>query len=66
MKRMNKAVLDRDGVIIDDIHYLSNVKDVSFIDGVPKAIKMLNSLGYRVIVITNQSVIAWKMYRGYT
>ena len=56
---MTRAVfLDRDGVIIEDVDYLSNVKDVSFIDGVPKAIKMLNAFGYRVIVITNQSVIA--------
>ena len=56
---MNKAVfLDRDGVLIEDVHYLSRVEDVKFLSGIPDAIKQINQLGYLAILITNQSVVA--------
>ena len=53
--------LDRDGVINKDVNYLHQIKDFEFIDGVFDSCKLLNQLGYKIIIITNQSGIA----RGY-
>ncbi len=56
-----KAVfIDRDDTIAKDVPYCSNPDDFVLFDGVPEAIAKLNSAGYLVIVITNQSGI----YRG--
>ena len=53
--------LDRDGVINQEVHYLSKVADLKLIPGSAKAIARLNAAGIPVIVVTNQSGIA----RGY-
>ena len=53
---MNKAVfLDRDGVINHDYAYVSKIEDFEFIDGVFEACSYFQSLGYKIIIITNQS-----------
>jgi D-glycero-D-manno-heptose 1,7-bisphosphate phosphatase len=44
-----------------DIGYTHKPEQLKWIDGAPEAIRLLNDLGYYVIVITNQSGIA----RGY-
>lgn len=53
--------LDRDGVIVEEAHYLSNPADVRLLDGVAEAIARCNRARIPVIVVTNQSGIA----RGY-
>jgi len=53
--------LDRDGVINKDVNYLYKIDEFIFIDGVIKTCQLLNNLGYRIIIITNQSGIG----RGY-
>jgi D-glycero-D-manno-heptose 1,7-bisphosphate phosphatase len=53
--------LDRDGVINKEVNYLHRVEDFEFIDGIFKACDHFKSLGYKIIVVTNQSGIA----RGY-
>jgi len=53
--------LDRDGVINKEINYLHKIKDFEFIPGVFDACIYFNNLGYKIIIITNQSGIA----RGY-
>ena len=53
--------LDRDGVINEDIGYLSKWKDFKFREGVIEALKILKNTNYKLIIITNQSGIA----RGY-
>ena len=59
---MNKAVfLDRDGTINVDKDYLYKKEDWEFIDGVVDGLQILQNLGYKLIVISNQSGIA----RGY-
>ena len=59
---MNKAVfLDRDGTINVDKNYLYKIEDWEFIDGVIEGLQILQRLGFKLIVITNQSGIA----RGY-
>ena len=59
---MNKAVfLDRDGTINIDKNYVYKIEDWQFIDGAIEGLRILQDLGYKLIVITNQSGIA----RGY-
>jgi len=53
-----KAVfIDRDGTLIELVHHLTNPDDVKLIHGAGEAVKRLRAAGWRVIVITNQSVI---------
>ncbi len=51
------AFLDRDGTIIEDVHYIAHPERVTLIDGVAHAIRALNRAGWAVVVITNQSGI---------
>ena len=53
--------LDRDGVINKDINYLHKIDDFEFIDGIFDVCLYFQSLGYKIIIITNQSGIS----RGY-
>lgn len=56
---MSKAVfLDRDGVINKNVENLVSVKQFEILDHVPEAIRKLNELGFLVIVVTNQPIIA--------
>jgi len=54
--------LDRDGVIVEDTHYLHRPEDVRMIDGAAQLIAMANQLAIPVIVITNQAGIARGLY----
>jgi D-glycero-D-manno-heptose 1,7-bisphosphate phosphatase len=59
---LKRAVfLDRDGTINEESEYLYKVEECRFLPGVKEAVKRLNSAGYLVVVVTNQSGIA----RGY-
>lgn len=50
--------LDRDGTINKFNDFITKPEDFELIDGAAEAIKTINNLGYLVIVITNQPVIA--------
>ena len=54
--------LDRDGVINIEKNYLYKIDDFEFIDGIFNSCKYLISLGYEIIIITNQSGIAREYY----
>lgn len=61
-ERMQKALfLDRDGVINVEKDYLYKKEDFEFIEGILELCSHYQSLGYLLIVVTNQSGIA----RGY-
>lgn len=53
--------LDRDGVINQEVGYLHRAEDVTFVEGIFSLCRTAMRLGYRIIVVTNQSGIA----RGY-
>jgi D-glycero-D-manno-heptose 1,7-bisphosphate phosphatase len=53
--------LDRDGVINKEVNYLHRPEDFEFIYGIFDACLHFKSLGYEIIIITNQSGIS----RGY-
>ncbi len=58
----NRAVfLDRDGVINKDRGYISRIDEFEYLDGAVNGLKLLNNMGFMLIVVTNQSGIA----RGY-
>jgi D,D-heptose 1,7-bisphosphate phosphatase len=59
LKVKQKAVfLDRDGTINVFNGFVTNPKDLELVDGAAEAVKIINSLGYLAVVITNQPVIA--------
>jgi len=55
----NKAVfLDRDGTLIEDPGYLNHPDQVALLDGAAEVLKELKRLGYKTVVVTNQSGVA--------
>jgi len=61
--KQKKAVfLDRDGVINKEVGFLHKIDDFVFIEGVFEACRYFQSIGYIIIVITNQSGIARGFY----
>lgn len=61
--RLQKVLfLDRDGVINVNHGYVYKKEDFSLIEGISKLIHQANTLGYLVIVVTNQSGIGRGFY----
>ena len=54
--------LDRDGVINEEVGYLSRWEEVRFVPGVFSMCRAAMRMGYRLVVVTNQSGIARGMY----
>ncbi len=50
--------LDRDGVVIEDTHYVHSIDRVRLIPGSAEAIAALNQAGWSVVIVTNQAGIA--------
>lgn len=50
--------LDRDGVVIKEVNYLSRPDQLKLLPGSARAIAGLRKAGYTVVVITNQSGVA--------
>jgi len=50
--------LDRDGTINREVHLLRNLRQLRLLPGAAEGIRALNRMGYRVIVVTNQPVVA--------
>ncbi|MCA1596628.1 MAG: HAD-IIIA family hydrolase [Chloroflexi bacterium] len=56
---MRKAVfLDRDGVLVEEIHLLRRSDDIRILPGVAEALAALAKAGYARIVVTNQPAVA--------
>lgn len=54
--------LDRDGVINEEIGYLHRCEDVRWVPGIFSLARCARELGYRLVVVTNQSGIARGLY----
>jgi len=50
--------LDRDGTINEEVSHLSRSDELRLIPGAAQAIRLLRHAGFRVVVITNQPVVA--------
>jgi D-glycero-D-manno-heptose 1,7-bisphosphate phosphatase len=61
MKTRNvKAVfIDRDGCLIKEYGYINTLKKIRFFKNSVKALKLLKQNGYKAIVVTNQSGVAY-------
>jgi len=55
------ALLDRDGTVIHERHYLADPADVELLPGAARGLRQLRRLGFNLVLVTNQSGIA----RGY-
>ncbi len=56
---LERAVfLDRDGVLIEDVHRLIEPGQVKILAGAPEALAALHRGGFRLVVVSNQSVVA--------
>ena len=62
MEKIKVFFIDRDGVINKEIGYLHEVEKFEFIDGVIEALRFVQSRGFKIIIITNQSGIGRGMY----
>jgi len=55
----DKAIfLDRDDTLIEDPGYINSPEQVKLLDGVAEALIELKALGYKLVVVTNQSSVA--------
>lgn len=54
--------MDRDGTLNIDHGYVHTWEEWNWIDGAKEAVKIVNEMGYRLVVVTNQSGIARKLY----
>ena len=54
--------LDRDGVINEEVGYLYRPEDVRWVEGIFSLAETARRLGYRLVVVTNQSGIARGLY----
>jgi D-glycero-D-manno-heptose 1,7-bisphosphate phosphatase len=50
--------LDRDGTIIKQVELLHEAKEIRILPGAAAAIRAMNKLGYLVIMVSNQPVVA--------
>ncbi len=51
------VILDRDGTLVLDRHYLSDPAGLEFLPGAAEGLRSMYASGYRLVVITNQSGI---------
>ena len=55
----NKAIfLDRDDTLIQDPGYIDSPEQVKLLDGAAEALAELSSMGYKLVVVSNQSAVA--------
>ena len=61
MKKGKAAFFDRDGTLIKDVGYLTDLSQISIIPAAIRLCLKYQTLGYKLFIVTNQSGVA----RGY-
>jgi D-glycero-D-manno-heptose 1,7-bisphosphate phosphatase len=56
------AVIDREGTLVVERHYLADPEGVELVPGAIDALRRLRAAGYRLVLVTNQSGIARGLY----
>ena len=54
--------LDRDGVIIEDLNFVRDPKDVYLCDGIKSLLKTAYEYNWHIVIVTNQSGISRKIF----
>jgi D-glycero-D-manno-heptose 1,7-bisphosphate phosphatase len=64
MSRPGRAAVfvDRDGTLIDEVGYLNHLDRMRFLPGAARAVRRLNDRGLLVLVVTNQSGLANRIF----
>ena len=55
---MPAVFLDRDGALIEDVVQLTSAEQIRVLPGVPRALTLLREAGFRLVVVSNQAVVA--------
>ncbi|MGA2172963.1 MAG: HAD family hydrolase [Sedimentisphaerales bacterium] len=55
----NKAIfMDRDDTLIEDPGYINDPEQVKLLEGAPEALIAIRAMGYKLVVVSNQSAVA--------
>ena len=57
MSRSKAVFFDRDGTLMEEVHYCGDPAKVKLYPGVPDALARLKQAGFRTFIVTNQSGI---------
>lgn len=60
--RYPAVFLDRDGTINEEVGYLDRLDKLKLLPNAPEAIRLINQMGFKTIVVTNQSGVARGLY----
>jgi histidinol-phosphate phosphatase family protein len=60
--RQPAVFLDRDGTLVEDVGYLSDLNDLRLFPSAADAVRLLKNSGFLIIVVTNQSGIGRGIY----
>jgi len=57
MSRSKAVFFDRDGTLMEEVHYCGDPAKVKLYPGVPESLAKLKQTGFRLFIVTNQSGI---------
>jgi D-glycero-D-manno-heptose 1,7-bisphosphate phosphatase len=61
---MRAVFFDRDGTLMEDVHYCADPALVRVFPGVPEALRQLRAAGFATFIVTNQSGIGRGLIAG--